>query len=260
MKKVTLLLMVIALASFAGRRSKKAEVPLMANASDSFSYAIGMDIANSLAPLSQEINLVFLQQALAAASSSDSTVTPLLTKEQATAITEAMFSSLQEKEVAKQDSLNSASLKAGEAFLLSNKAKEGVTTTESGLQYKIITKGAGAQPTTESSVTVHYEGKTIDGKIFDSSKERGEPATFSLQQVIPGWTELLLTMHEGDIVQGFIPSYLAYGPQGAGEAIAPNSTLIFEVELIKVNSNSADEAVADTESDSTAVQETPAVK
>ena len=123
----------------------------------------------------------------------------------------------------------------GAAFLAENEKKEGVITTESGLQYKVLTKGEGATPAKTDKVTVNYKGATIDGKEFDSSYKRGTPATFPLNRVIPGWTEGLQLMKEGATYQFYIPSELAYGSRGAGRDIGPNSTLIFDVELIKVN-------------------------
>ena len=122
---------------------------------------------------------------------------------------------------------------AGEAFLAENAKKPGVVTTASGLQYQVITEGTGASPSATDNVTVHYQGTTIDGKEFDSSYKRGEPATFPLNRVIPGWTEGLQLMKEGGKSRLFIPSNLAYGERGAGRDIGPNSTLIFDVELIK---------------------------
>jgi FKBP-type peptidyl-prolyl cis-trans isomerase FklB len=121
------------------------------------------------------------------------------------------------------------------AFLEKNKQQEGVKVTASGLQYKVLTSGNGKAPAASDNVTVHYTGKLVDGTVFDSSVQRGQPATFGVNQVIPGWTEALQLMHEGDKWMLFIPSNLAYGDQGAGGQIPPNSTLIFEVELIKVN-------------------------
>jgi FKBP-type peptidyl-prolyl cis-trans isomerase len=110
-----------------------------------------------------------------------------------------------------------------------------VNVTESGLQYEVLEAGSGKQPSRGNQVTVHYTGKLIDGTVFDSSVERGEPATFGVTQVIPGWVEALQMMKEGAKWRLYIPSNLAYGPNGAGGVIGPNATLIFDVELIKVN-------------------------
>ena len=123
---------------------------------------------------------------------------------------------------------------AGEKFLEENKAKEGVVTTESGLQYKVLTEGKGAIPTKDQKVKVHYRGTTIDGKEFDSSYKRNEPATFLPTRVIKGWTEALQLMPVGSKWELYIPSDLAYGARGAGANIGPNSTLIFEVELLDI--------------------------
>ena len=119
-------------------------------------------------------------------------------------------------------------------FLEENKKKEGVQVTESGLQYQVIKAGGGAVPTAQSKVSVHYEGKLVNGEIFDSSVQRGEPATFGVSQVIPGWTEALLRMKVGDKWKLFIPPELAYGERGSPPVIGPNEALIFEVELLEV--------------------------
>jgi FKBP-type peptidyl-prolyl cis-trans isomerase FklB len=123
----------------------------------------------------------------------------------------------------------------GLSFLNENKTKEGVKVTASGLQYKVVSTGTGKSPAATDNVTVHYTGKLIDGTPFDSSIERGEPATFGVSDVIPGWTEALQLMHEGDKWLIFLPSELAYGERGAGDQIPPHAVLVFEVELIKVN-------------------------
>ncbi|MBT1705219.1 FKBP-type peptidyl-prolyl cis-trans isomerase [Fulvivirgaceae bacterium PWU20] len=123
----------------------------------------------------------------------------------------------------------------GLAFLEANKSKEGVKTTASGLQYKVISSGTGKTPKATDNVTVHYTGKLTDGTVFDSSVQRGEPASFGVSEVIRGWTEALQLMKEGDKWILYIPSDLGYGERGAGGQIPPFSTLIFEVELIKVN-------------------------
>ena len=141
-----------------------------------------------------------------------------------------------------QQYMQAASSKKGEkvkregiTYLEKNKTALGVTTTASGLQYKVLTKGSGKTPGANDNVTVHYTGKLIDGTVFDSSVERGQPATFGVSGVIRGWTEALQLMHEGDKWMLYIPQDLAYGERGAGAQIPPYATLLFEVELIKVN-------------------------
>ncbi|MBF0211357.1 MAG: FKBP-type peptidyl-prolyl cis-trans isomerase [Desulfamplus sp.] len=141
---------------------------------------------------------------------------------------------MREKQMAEMAKAAQANKAAGEAFLKENKTKEGIVTLPSGLQYKIITNGTGAKPTADQKVKCHYKGTTIDGKEFDSSYKRGEPATFQVGGVIKGWTEALLMMPVGSKWMLYIPSDLAYGDRGAGGAIAPGSTLIFEVELIGI--------------------------
>lgn len=153
---------------------------------------------------------------------------PAMPVEEAQKMINDYLTELQEKAV-------KAAREAGEKFLAENKSKEGVKVTPSGLQYLVEKEGTGAQPSAEDEVTVHYTGRLLDGTVFDSSVNRGEPATFPLNRVIPGWTEGVQLMKEGAKYVFFIPSDLAYGPQGVPNAIPPHSTLIFEVELIKVN-------------------------
>lgn len=124
--------------------------------------------------------------------------------------------------------------KEGEAFLQENKAKDGVVALPSGLQYKVVSEGKGKKPTLFDSVKIHYTGSFIDGGVFDSSHQRGEPTEFPVNRVIPGWSEALQLMKEGDKWQISIPPYLAYGEHGFGKEIGPNSTLLFEVELLEV--------------------------
>lgn len=149
---------------------------------------------------------------------------------------EAMKRQKEEDELARQKAVeaSSAAEKRSRAEPVKN-SRPGVITTSSGLQYQVITEGTGASPSAADNVTVHYKGYTSDGKEFDNSYSRGAPATFPLNRVIAGWTEGLQLMKEGGKCRLFIPSNLAYGERGAGSAVAPNSDLIFDVELIKVN-------------------------
>lgn len=159
----------------------------------------------------------------------------------------AAMQAFQDKQMAKHEEsakvVAEANQKEGEAFLAANKTKEGVVTTASGLQHKVITEGTGKQPTAADTVTVHYRGTLIDGTEFDSSYSRGEPVSFPLNGVIPGWIEGLQLMKEGGKSELYIPSELAYGPGGTQGPIGPNATLKFEVELIKVGA--AEEPAAD---------------
>ena len=141
------------------------------------------------------------------------------------------------KQAEKSKQLADTNRKEGEAFLAENKKKEGVKTLPSGLQYKMLTEGSGKMPKETDTVTTHYRGTLLDGTEFDSSFKRGQPASFPVNGVIKGWTEALQLMKEGSKWQLFIPSDLAYGERGAGGQIGPNATLIFEVELISINSS-----------------------
>jgi len=145
----------------------------------------------------------------------------------------------QERE-ATNEALAGANAAAGSAFLLENGTREGVMTTESGLQYEVVEAGDGARPGPEDSVEVHYRGTLIDGTEFDSSYARGEPVTFGVNQVIPGWTEALQLMQVGSKYKLYIPSELAYGTGGAGNRIGPNATLVFDVELLDIPSQAAE--------------------
>jgi FKBP-type peptidyl-prolyl cis-trans isomerase FklB len=150
-----------------------------------------------------------------------------ISEEESMTILQDFFGKMQAEKSAKAN-------EAGAAYLAENGAKEGVITTESGLQYEVIVSGDGAKPTTADQVTVHYHGMLTDGTVFDSSVDRGQPATFGVTQVIKGWTEALQLMSVGDKWKLTIPSGLAYGDQGAGGMIGPGATLVFEVELLGI--------------------------
>ena len=157
-------------------------------------------------------------------------VEPRLSQDEMKAAAEKLESTM----ISRMENAAKDNLATSQKFLEENKAKDGVQTLPSGLQYVEMKKGSGAQPKLTSQVKVHYEGKLINGEVFDSSIKRGEPASFAVNQVIPGWTEALQRMRVGDKWRIFIPPDLAYGTAGAGEMIGPNQALIFEVELLDV--------------------------
>lgn len=199
---------------------------------DRLSYALGVSMGyNFRASGIQELNVDDFADALGAVFYGRATK---MTAEEAKTEVQSFFMQLQQKqqeENAKMADINAA---AGEQFLLENGKRAEVHTTPSGLQYEIVKQGDGPRPTAGDSVTVHYTGKLIDGTVFDSSEERGEPATFGVTQVIPGWVEALQLMNVGSRWRLFIPSALAYGSQGAGGLIGPNQTLVFDVELLAI--------------------------
>ncbi|MGB2603730.1 MAG: FKBP-type peptidyl-prolyl cis-trans isomerase, partial [Candidatus Sulfotelmatobacter sp.] len=166
----------------------------------------------------------------------------LLTDDEAQAALTEMQNDMRKKQQEKQQVAGAANKKEGEAFLAGNKGKEGVVALPSGLQYKIIKSGTGPKPAATDSVFCNYRGTLIDGKEFDSSYKRGQPATFPVNGVIKGWTEALQLMPVGSKWQLFIPADLAYGDRGAGPDIGPDATLIFEVELVSIQDKSKEKA------------------
>jgi FKBP-type peptidyl-prolyl cis-trans isomerase FklB len=159
---------------------------------------------------------------------------PLMTDEDAQKAVTEFQTEMMTKKAEEMKKAGEENKKAGEAFLAENKKKEGVKTTASGLQYKVIKDGNGKKPTASDKVTVNYKGKLLDGTEFDSSYKRNEPATFPVSGVIPGWTEAMQLMTTGSAWEIYIPAHLAYGEAGAGGVIPPNATLAFEVELLSV--------------------------
>ena len=164
-----------------------------------------------------------------------------LTEEEINAEMMAFQEKVEAEREAAQAQVAEGNAEAGVAFLAENAQREGIIVTDSGLQYEVVTAGDGASPGPDDQVEVHYRGTLIDGTVFDSSYDRGQTVTFGVTQVIPGWTEALQLMKEGDKYNLYIPSDLAYGAGGAGQVIGPNSTLIFEVELIKILAEDAAE-------------------
>lgn len=192
---------------------------------DKLSYALGLSMAQNFKGSGiKSINADDFADALRAVYEDSE---KKMTYDEAKQVVQDFFTELEANAGAMNEEL-------GKKFLEQNAQQEGVKVTESGLQYLVLKEGNGVKPGPNDAVTVHYTGRLIDGTVFDSSVERGEPATFAVGQVIPGWVEGLQLMSEGAAWRLFIPSNLAYGPHGTGP-IQPNSTLIFDVQLIKVN-------------------------
>jgi len=247
MKRVTLVVLMLITSLVAVSCSQADKTDAVANSanlteltefSQKYSYAIGQDIAGSLKRTGMEIDLPVLIQGLSDAFAEKPS---LLTEEETAQVMQEFQSQAQTARADQQKQLGDMNKKEGEEFLAANKEREGVMTTASGLQYMVLQEGDGPKPAATDRVTVNYEGTLIDGTVFDSSLQRGEPATFALNRVIPGWTEGLQLMNVGSKYRFFVPSELAYGERGPSPKIGPNSTLIFEVELLSIEEESKPE-------------------
>src|SRR5580692_3095572 len=205
---------------------------------DKVSYAIGMSIGANLHKQSVDVDPKVLAQGLQDALAGGKT---LLSEDEARTTLTELQGEMRKKQQEMMQQAADTNKKDGAAFLAANKAKDGVVTLPSGLQYKILTAGTGPKPTASDSVKCNYRGTLIDGTEFDSSYKRGQPATFAVGQVIKAWTEALQLMPAGSKWQLFVPSSLAYGERGAGADIAPNATLIFEVELLSIEEKAKDD-------------------
>ncbi|NLJ01022.1 MAG: FKBP-type peptidyl-prolyl cis-trans isomerase [Bacteroidales bacterium] len=192
---------------------------------DKLSYAIGMSMASNL--VNSGLKQIDVESFVKAFTEVINNTTPSMSPQEANQLLQDFFSK-------RQDEMLSNNLESGRAFLEENKKKENVVTLDSGLQYEILTKGTGAIPKATDSVKCHYHGTLLDGTVFDSSVQRGQPAVFGVNQVIKGWVEALQLMPVGSKWKLYIPSELAYGEQGAGGSIEPNTALIFEVELLGI--------------------------
>jgi len=198
---------------------------------DKVSYAIGMSIGQNMKKDSLDVDPSILMRGMKDALASSK---PLMTEEEAKIVMTEFRSEMTKKKEAEAQHVGEANKQAGQQFLAANKTKEGVVTLPSGLQYKILKQGTGPKPTATDTVVTNYRGTLLDGKEFDSSYKRGEPATFPVGQVIKGWTEALQLMPVGSKWQLFIPAELAYGERSPGAEIGPNSTLIFDIELLSI--------------------------
>jgi FKBP-type peptidyl-prolyl cis-trans isomerase len=198
---------------------------------DKAGYIIGLNLGNNLRqqeiPVTADQIIKGLRDGLGNAKAQ-------LTDEEIQATMSEFQQQLMAKQQEKMKSVGEKNKKEGDAFLAANKSKPGVKTTASGLQYQVLQEGTGPKPKPTDKVTVNYKGQLLDGKVFDSSYDRGQPVTFGVSQVIPGWVEALQLMSAGSKYKLFIPSNLAYGENGAGGDIGPNAVLQFEVEMVKI--------------------------
>jgi FKBP-type peptidyl-prolyl cis-trans isomerase FklB len=225
------------------RAAAGAAAPALTTRTQKFSYALGMNIGSNLGGTlkkqSVDVDWNLVSQGLKDSTGAGKT---RLTQEEAQAVLTEVQADVKKRQQEKTQEAAVANKTEGEAFLATNKSKEGVVTLPSGLQYKILTAGTGPKPAATDSVVCNYRGTLVNGTEFDSSYKRGQPATFGVGQVIKGWTEALQLMPVGSKWQLFVPSSLAYGEQGAGGGqIGPNSTLIFDVELLSIVDKTKDD-------------------
>ena len=208
------------------------QIPGLATEKEQASYMIGMMMGKQLEPMKDEVDLDTIVKAIKSTLAGEKL---LLDEKQAQSVSEAFGQKMQAKQIAKMMADAKTNLVAGQAFFAENGKKPGVKTTDSGLQYQALTEGTGAKPKATDAVRVHYKGSLLDGKTFDSSYDRGQPVTFPLEQVVPGWQEGIQLMPVGSKYKLWIPGNLGYGEKGTpGGPIGPNATLVFEVELLEI--------------------------
>jgi len=223
---LSLLLCALCATPLAAQNPRAGQNPQLETTRDKASYAIGLSIGQNMARQGLDLSANLLARGIADALQKRD---PLLTPQQL----QAAMQAFQREMAAKQNAQGVKNKADGEAFLAKNKQKKGVTTLESGLQFEVLKNGSGPRPKETDTVRTHYHGTLIDGTVFDSSLD-GEPATFGVGGVIAGWTEALQLMNVGSKWKLYVPSDLAYGENGFGGSIAPNTTLIFEVELLGI--------------------------
>jgi len=219
-----------------------ADEPELKDQKQKFSYAVGMNLATSWKKQEIDIDLDTLVRGLKDATAGKTVLTESEARDAITVVQKELRAKAEEKRKQQEEARKQQGEKnktEGAAFLAENKAKPGVTTLPSGLQYKVLTEGSGESPKATDVVTVNYKGTLTDGTEFDSSYTRGQPATFALNGVIKGWTEAVQLMKPGAKWQIVVPSDLAYGERGSGAKIAPNATLVFEIELISFKAQPA---------------------
>ncbi len=204
----------------------------MKSTKEKVSYCLGLETGRNLQRQFNDMDVELLRKGFEDAIANNN---PKLNQDEVQSIMQALRQQVETQQRQFYAKLSEQNRQEGESYLEKNKAQEGVVTLKSGLQYKVLTPGTGPKPTPADTVSVHYRGSFINGTIFDSSYERGKPHAFRLNQVIPGWSEVLQLMHVGDKWQIAIPHYLAYGEAGFGNEIGPNTTLLFEMELLGIN-------------------------
>jgi FKBP-type peptidyl-prolyl cis-trans isomerase FklB len=208
------------------------ETPVFKTSKEKFSYALGMEIGSGFRKQALDLDPETLSKGIADAFSGAKT---LLTEDEMRDVLKSAQKEFQEKQAALRAEKARADQKEGEAFLAANKSKEGVVTLPDGLQYKILKAGTGKKPDADDTVTCNYRGTFIDGTEFDSSAKHNGSATFTMKGVIKGWAEALQLMPVGSTWRLYVPPHLAYGEHGAGNVIPPNSTLIFDIELLSIS-------------------------
>ena len=242
---VTVLFGLVSLPLMLNAADSAADMPLETN-KDKVSYSIGLDLGKYLTNMKGKIDYEILKKGI---DDGFTEAEPKLSQEEMTSAQEEFAAVLQAEQEAQLEEMKEKNSAAGQAFLEENMKKEGVVTTDSGLQYEVLVAGDGEKPTPEDTVKVDYVGTLIDGTEFDSSITRGEPVTFPVGQVIPGWTEVLQLMPIGSKYRVTLPTNLAYGEAGAPPVIEPNSVLVFEIELLGIEEppSEADPAAASEE-------------
>ncbi len=209
---------------------------------DKISYAIGVNLAGRISMVKDEIDIAMVKKGLTDSLQGNEL---LVTNEEAGILLQSFSEKIRAKQQEEMTMAAQKNLEEGQAFLEANKSKEGIVTTDSGLQYMVIKEGSGRTPGSTDRIKVNYKGTLLDGTEFDSSDRHGGPAEFQADQVIKGWTEGVQLMKEGGKYRLFIPSDLAYGPRSVSQEIGPNSTLIFEIELLEILDNTPQENTAE---------------
>ncbi len=233
MKKTLLALAMAGVVAGCSTPPETPEDPKLESTDQKVSYGMGLVLGERMSNDLPDLQMDQFLQGIQHGHAGDEE-TQRMSREEIQAALMSYQQELQQKQSEQAEELAKKNLEAGEAFLAENADRDEVKSTDSGLQYEVLESGSGEKPAATDTVKVHYTGELLSGEVFDSSRERGEPVTFGLNQVIPGWTEGLQLMSEGARYKLYIPADLAYGP-GGNRAIGPNETLVFDVELLEVN-------------------------